>query len=80
MHFNTLVAIQKNAYMIRQSLVVIKEIYREVLFNHEFHQYANSIGFHPHVCEGYDPQSKGKVERCIQELNKASFTVPSSMI
>src|SRR5690606_30833648 len=23
-------------------LVVIKEIYREVLFNHEFHQYANS--------------------------------------
>ena len=51
-------------------LVVIKEIYREVLFNHEFHQYANSIGFHPHVCEGYDPQSKGKVERCIQEVKQ----------
>ena len=49
-------------------LVAISEKYREVLFNEVFHQFALKAGFHPLVCEGYDPQSKGKVERCIQEV------------
>jgi transposase len=53
-------------------LVAISERYREVIFNQTFHQFALKAGFHPYVCEGYDPQSKGKVERCVSEV-KHSF-------
>ncbi|MFA7547193.1 MAG: IS21 family transposase [Candidatus Cloacimonetes bacterium] len=49
-------------------LVAISERYREVLFNETFHQFAMKSGFYPHVCEGYDPQSKGKVERSVAEV------------
>lgn len=49
-------------------LAVIEEKYREVILNQEFHQFAYKVGFHPYVCEGYDPQSKGKIERTIQEV------------
>lgn len=51
-------------------LVAIHETYREVLFNEVFHQFALKAGFHPLVCEGYDPQSKGKVERSIKEVKE----------
>lgn len=49
-------------------LVVIKEKYGEVLYNEIFHQFALQVGFHPHICRKSDPQSKGKVERTIQEI------------
>lgn len=53
-------------YVYDQSrLVVIEERYREVFFNERFHQFALKYGFRIRVCEGYDPQSKGKVERFI---------------
>ncbi|MCB5269030.1 MAG: IS21 family transposase [Candidatus Cloacimonetes bacterium] len=58
-------------------LVAISEKYREVLFNQVFHQFALKAGFHPMVCEGYDPQSKGKIERCIKEV-KAGFLYGSA--
>ena len=51
-------------------LVAIQEKYREVLFNEAFHQFSLKSGFHPWVCEGYDPQSKGKIERNIQEVKQ----------
>jgi len=51
-------------------LVAIHEKYREVLYNEAFHQFSVKSGFHPLVCEGYDPQSKGKIERCIQEVKQ----------
>lgn len=51
-------------------LVVIKERFKEVWFNEEFHQFAVESGFTPHVCNGYDPESKGKVERFVQEIKK----------
>jgi transposase len=53
-------------------LVVINEKYREVWFNEKFHQFSLSNQFTPIVCEGYDPQSKGKVERAIGYV-KSSF-------
>ncbi len=46
-------------------LVVINERYREALLNERFHQFATHHDFNVHVCEGYDPQSKGKVERGV---------------
>ena len=46
-------------------LVVIKEVFREVTFNERFYRYASAVGLDCRVCEGYDPESKGKVEaRC----------------
>ncbi|MCL2065488.1 MAG: IS21 family transposase [Candidatus Cloacimonetes bacterium] len=53
-------------------LVVINEKYREVLYNEKFHKFALTNQFKPIVCEGYDPQSKGKVERAIGYV-KSSF-------
>ncbi|MCL2065057.1 MAG: IS21 family transposase, partial [Candidatus Cloacimonetes bacterium] len=53
-------------------LVVVNEKYREVLYNEKFHKFALINHFAPIVCEGYDPQSKGKVERAIGYV-KSSF-------
>ena len=47
-------------------LVVIKEIFREVTFNQRFHRYASQVGLDIRVCEGYDPESKGKVEAGVK--------------
>jgi hypothetical protein len=47
-------------------LVVISERFREVTFNERFHRYASQIGLDLRVCEGYDPESKGKVEAGVK--------------
>lgn len=47
-------------------LVVISEIFRELNVNQRFHQYATAAGFRLHACEGYDPESKGKVEAGVK--------------
>lgn len=51
-------------------LVVIKEIYREVTYNNKFFQFMNSLSIEPHACEGYDPESKGLVERAVREVKE----------
>lgn len=43
-------------------MVVISEQYRELTLNQRFHQYATIAGYRIHACEGYDPESKGKVD------------------
>ncbi|MBT3204250.1 MAG: IS21 family transposase [Candidatus Marinimicrobia bacterium] len=47
-------------------LVVIKEEYRELTINARFNEYASHVGFQTHACEGYDPESKGKVEAGVK--------------
>jgi transposase len=47
-------------------LVVIHEVFRELTLNPRFHQYATAAGFHIRACEGYDPESKGKVEAGVK--------------
>ncbi len=47
-------------------LVVISETFRELNLNQLFHQYATAAGFRIHACEGYDPESKGKVEAGVK--------------
>ncbi len=54
-------------------LVAIKEEYREVWFNEEFYRYATFTGFDIRVCEGYDPESKGKVEAGVRYVNDSFF-------
>ncbi len=47
-------------------LVVISETFRELNLNQLFSQYATAAGFRIHACEGYDPESKGKVEAGVK--------------
>jgi len=47
-------------------LVVIDEQYRELTVNAQFHEYATRAGFDIRACEGYDPESKGKVEAGVK--------------
>jgi transposase len=51
-------------------LVVIHEIFRELKLNQRFHQYATGAGFHIRACEGYDPESKGKVESGVKYVKQ----------
>lgn len=51
-------------------LVVIHEQYRELELNQQFHAYATAAGFRIHACEGYDPESKGKVEAGVKYVKK----------
>lgn len=47
-------------------LVVISEAFRELTLNQRFYQYATTSGFRISACEGYDPESKGKVEAGVK--------------
>jgi transposase len=51
-------------------LVVINEIFRELELNQRFHQYATGAGFQIRACEGYDPESKGKVESGVKYVKQ----------
>jgi transposase len=54
-------------------LVIIHEIFRELELNQRFHQYATGAGFHIRACEGYDPESKGKVEAGVKYVKQNGF-------
>lgn len=47
-------------------LVVIDEEFRELILNPRFAEYASVAGFEIRACEGYDPESKGKVEAGVK--------------
>jgi len=47
-------------------LVVLHEEYRELTLNPRFQAYATAAEFRIHACEGYDPESKGKVEAGVK--------------
>jgi len=51
-------------------LVVIHEVFRELKLNQRFHQYATAAGFYIRACEGYDPESKGKVESGVKYVKQ----------
>ena len=57
----------------QSKLVVIKEEFREVWFNEAFWRYATTTGLDIGVCEGYDPESKGKVESGVKYVKKSFF-------
>ncbi len=54
-------------------LVVVQEQYRELKLNQQFHAYATAAGFRIHACEGYDPESKGKVEAGVKYVKQSCF-------
>lgn len=54
-------------------LVVIQEEFRELTLNARFAEYATRAGFAIRVCEGYDPESKGKVEAGVKYVKHNGF-------
>ena len=54
-------------------LVSIKEEFREVWFNEKFYRYATVARFDIRVCEGFDPESKGKVEAGVKYVKNSFF-------
>lgn len=50
--------------------MVLDEQYRELNLNPLFARYATTIGLHIHACEGYDPESKGKVEAGVKYVKQ----------
>ncbi|RZB30423.1 MAG: hypothetical protein SRB1_02703 [Desulfobacteraceae bacterium Eth-SRB1] len=54
-------------------LVAIREEFREVWFNERFYQYASAARLDIRVCEGYDPESKGKVESGVKYVKNDFF-------
>ncbi len=51
-------------------LVVLSEEYRELKLNQRFAHYATAASFHIHACEGFDPESKGKVEAAVKYVKQ----------
>ncbi len=51
-------------------LVVLREEFRELQLNPRFSEYATHAGFHIHCCEGFDPESKGKVEAGVKYVKQ----------
>lgn len=51
-------------------MVVLAEEFRELTLNARFYEYATTAGFRVHACEGYDPQSKGKVEAGVKYVKQ----------
>jgi transposase len=47
-------------------MVIISEEFREVKVNQQFLEYATTVEFRIRACEGYDPESKGKVESGVK--------------
>lgn len=47
-------------------LVVLDERYRELTLNNRFAEYATHAGFEIRACEGFDPESKGRVESGVK--------------
>lgn len=51
-------------------LVVLHEQYRELTLNQRFAQYATTANFRIRACEGFDPESKGKVEAGVKYVKQ----------
>ena len=49
---------------------MIAETFRELTLNERFHRYASTVGFRIRACEGYDPESKGKVEAGVKYVKQ----------
>ncbi len=54
-------------------MVVISEEFREVNYNEVFLRHATTFGFDVRVCEGFDPESKGKVDSGVKYVKNNFF-------
>jgi len=47
-------------------VMVVSENLGDIIFTETFESYKNYAGFSVHLCRGYDPESKGKIEAVIK--------------
>ena len=60
-------------------LAVLKERYGECEFNEDFYAFARFYRYKPYICNGYDPQSKGKIES-VKRYAKRGFLPGRSFV
>lgn len=53
-------------------VMVVSENNGDILYTEEFENYKNYAGFSVHLCRGYDPESKGKIEAVVKYV-KGNF-------
>ena len=53
-------------------VMVVSENSGDIIFTETFENYKNYAGFSVHLCRGYDPESKGKVEAVVKYV-KGNF-------
>jgi transposase len=53
-------------------VMVVSENSGDIIFTEAFENYKNYAGFSVHLCRGYDPESKGKVEAVVKYV-KCNF-------
>lgn len=49
-------------------VMVVSENCGDIIFTQEFENYKNYAGFCVHLCRGYDPESKGKIESVVKYI------------
>ena len=49
-------------------VMVVSENSGDIIFTEKFESYRNYAGFSVHLCRGYDPESKGKIEAVIKYI------------
>lgn len=47
-------------------VMVVSENSGDIIFTEKFESYKNYAGFSVHLCRGYDPESKGKIESVVK--------------
>jgi len=47
-------------------VMVVSENSGDIVFTEKFESYKNYAGFSVHLCRGYDPESKGKIESVVK--------------
>lgn len=50
--------------------MVVSENLGDVIFVKEFEEFIKEIGFSVYVCKGYDPETKGKVEKSVDFIKR----------
>src|SRR3546814_5189113 len=54
-------------------MVVINEQYRELTLNQRFHQYATTVGYRIHACEGYRSEEHTSELQSLMRISYAVF-------
>lgn len=63
-------------------VLTVSENYGDIIHTEEFERFRQNMQFNVHLCRGYDPQSKGKIESVIKyaKYNYAAHRVFDSLV
>ena len=52
----------------QDKIMVVSENVGDIIFVKEFEDYIKETGFSIYLCRGYDPQTKGRVEKAVDSI------------